>query len=288
MTEFWFQLNSHLCNMDAKTQKELLLFARYFPDKAVEPCFELWKTHTFHFKITAGRRTKLGDYTHQSGKHKITVNGDQNPYAFLITYLHEVAHLLTFAQYKNKVKPHGEEWKSAYTHLLHAFIAEGVFENELHAIIKAHASCPGASSCSDPVLQKALKNFDHPLKKQNRMPCVEDLELGQLFLFQGRYFKLIEKRRSRYKAKRLDVAKYYLFNHLAEVAPVAQLPNGQLEMQINTPIPLVHIPTRARFRYENRLFEKHKQLRVNAVCVDVLDKGLYEIRSSEWVELVRA
>jgi len=272
--------------MDAKTRKELQLFANYFPEKAVEPCFRLWKQHGFDFKITAGRRTKLGDYTHRSGKHKITVNGDQNPYAFLVTYLHEVAHLQTFLEYKNKVNPHGNEWKRAYIYLLNEFIQAEVFDKNLLPVIKAHASQPGASSCSDPVLHKALKSFDLPFKQENRLPHVEDLKAGQLFLFQGMYFQLMEKQRSRYRAKRLDIAKYYLFNHLAEVAPVSKLPDGQMEILIDTPIPLVHIPPKTQFRYQNRLFEKRKQLRVNSVCLDLKEKGLYEIRSTEWVEIV--
>jgi len=272
--------------MDAKTQKELKLFAEYFPQQALEPCFKLWKTLNFDFKITAGRRTKLGDYTHRSGKHKITVNGDQNPYAFLVTYLHEVAHLQTFEQFKNKVNPHGQEWKSAYTRLLHEFLAMGAFDKQLEAIIIAHANNPGASSCTDPALQKALKHFNTHQQHETRLPHVEELEIGQLFLFQGRYFQLLEKQRSRFKAKLLEAGKYYLFNHLAEVAPVAQLPGGDMEILVNSPIPLVHIPAKTRFRYQNRLFVKHKQQRVNAVCQDMNDKVLYEIRSSERVEIV--
>ena len=39
--------------------------------------------------------------------HRISVNGNLNKYSFLITLIHELAHLLTFTQYKNRVDPHG-------------------------------------------------------------------------------------------------------------------------------------------------------------------------------------
>ena len=92
------------------------IFEKFLPKESAQYCYDLWKKHGFEFKIKKSRKTKLGDYRFDPkiGKHIISVNNDLNQYSFLITYLHEVAHLLTFQKYKNKVAPHGEEWKNEF------------------------------------------------------------------------------------------------------------------------------------------------------------------------------
>ena len=66
-------------------------------------------TYHIEFKIAKKRKTKLGDYRqpYRGSSHRISVNGDLNPYSFLITTLHEIAHLLTFVRFGNRVQPHG-------------------------------------------------------------------------------------------------------------------------------------------------------------------------------------
>ncbi|HAD34265.1 MAG TPA: hypothetical protein DCF44_07170 [Chitinophagaceae bacterium] len=44
----------------------------------------------------------------------MSVNGNLNSYHFLITLLHEIAHMLVWEQFRNRVKPHGLEWKHVF------------------------------------------------------------------------------------------------------------------------------------------------------------------------------
>ncbi|PKP15392.1 MAG: sprT domain-containing protein, partial [Bacteroidetes bacterium HGW-Bacteroidetes-23] len=77
---------------------EVLL--KYLPEHAVESVFELIKTNSVHLKIVNERVTRHGDYRrHPSGKHHITVNANLNKYRFLITLVHEIAHLAAFEKY---------------------------------------------------------------------------------------------------------------------------------------------------------------------------------------------
>src|SRR5581483_8065026 len=71
------------------------------------------RCHPVMIKLTRGRLTKLGDYRAplENEEHVITVNGDLNQYSFLITLLHELAHLTCFLKHRNKVAPHGPQWK---------------------------------------------------------------------------------------------------------------------------------------------------------------------------------
>src|SRR5690606_37915756 len=91
----------------------LQIIAQHIPPSAAPYAFQLWKETPFVLKITRSRSSKVGDFTgcrHHS-IHRITINRDLNPYLFLITYVHEVAHLRTFLHYGTRVEPHGEEWK---------------------------------------------------------------------------------------------------------------------------------------------------------------------------------
>ena len=61
-------------------------------------------------KVVKKRRTKHGDFRKlPSGKIQITVNENENPFRFLITLLHEIAHHIAFQEYGFRIAPHGRE-----------------------------------------------------------------------------------------------------------------------------------------------------------------------------------
>jgi hypothetical protein len=59
-----------------------------------------------------------------SRRERITVNVNLNPYNFLVTYLHEVAHLEVYRQYKRRQPPHGKAWKTHFRLLLIPVMSE--------------------------------------------------------------------------------------------------------------------------------------------------------------------
>ena len=83
--------------------------AKYIPEHAVKPVFELIVSNRVHLKIVNERQTRHGDYRKGlSGKHEITVNSSLNKYKFLMTLIHEIAHLVAFEKFGRQIKPHGE------------------------------------------------------------------------------------------------------------------------------------------------------------------------------------
>ena len=78
---------------------------RFAPEPFVPYLTELILKSKAKFKIVPGRATKLGDFRIMPGEDKpiITVNGDLNKFSFLITTLHELAHLNTWRMYGNRV-----------------------------------------------------------------------------------------------------------------------------------------------------------------------------------------
>ena len=71
----------------------------------------------------------MGDYRppYAGQGHRISINYDLNSYSFLVTTVHEFAHLLTWNEHKRKAKPHGAEWKANFKRMMRPFFEKEVF-----------------------------------------------------------------------------------------------------------------------------------------------------------------
>ncbi|UII78441.1 SprT-like domain-containing protein [Flagellimonas sp. CMM7] len=189
---------------------------KYLPELAVAPSFALIKQHGVHLKIVNHRVTRHGDYRKlPNGLHQITVNASLNKYRFLITLVHEIAHLVAFEKYGRFIKPHGIEWKRTFQHLIIPFIRPEVFPSKLLPVIANHFKNPKASSSTDARLSIALKTFDVEERKNS---YVFELPMGSTFrLYNGRLFKKGKKRVKRYECIELSTGRLYLFQPNAEV-----------------------------------------------------------------------
>ena len=193
---------------------EVLL--KYLPEHAVEPVFELIKTNSVHLKIVNERQTRHGDYRkHPSGKHQITVNANLNKYRFLITLVHEIAHLAAFEKYGRMIKPHGDEWKITFQRLMVPFIRPEIFPNAVLPLVANHFRNPTASSDTDARLAIALKQFD---ERKPDIHFIHEVPSGSFFRIKnGRVFQKKGLRVKRYECLEVKTGKLYLFNANAEV-----------------------------------------------------------------------
>jgi SprT protein len=195
------------------------VFHRFVPQASIEYCVQLYEELSFRFSIKKARKTKFGDYRYdrKTSQHHITINNDLNPYAFLITYLHEVAHLVTFEQYKHSVNPHGIEWKNNFKRLAKPMLKTAVFPSDIIQGVVGYLSNPKASSCSDPILYQLLKKYDKP----NGLVFLKSLTPGDEFAFHDHSYRYIEKRRTRILCVQLGNRKKYIINQMAEVKPLS-------------------------------------------------------------------
>ncbi len=192
---------------------------KYLPERAVMPCFDLIKVNGVHLKIVSHRVTRHGDYRRMpNGMHQITVNASLNKYRFLITLVHEIAHLVAFEKFGRRIKPHGLEWKRTFQQLMLPFIRPEIFPTKLLPIIANHFKNPKASSSTDANLAIALKSFDIEVRKNN---YVFELPNGSTFrLYNGKLFKKGNKRVKRYECVEIATGRLYLFQPNAEVEQV--------------------------------------------------------------------
>lgn len=192
-----------------------IIFTTYFPPFAVEYCFLLWKTYNFDFKITKKRQSKLGDYryTFATKEHAITVNANLNAFSFLVTYIHEVAHLTTQLKFGNKPEPHGNEWKSEFKLLAKPILNTQVFPPNILQVFSKYLINPKASSCADVDLMQALQQHDEP----DNTVLLTTIEVGKVFYLKGKKFKKDSINRSRSICTEVISEKKYLVSNVAKV-----------------------------------------------------------------------
>jgi hypothetical protein len=148
----------------AVTGDELRIrLGKYVPGAAVETCFDWIRRYRISVRIKHTRQSKLGDYRppFDGNGHIITINHELNPFAFLITFTHEVAHLTCYLKHGNRVLPHGAEWKAEFRLLLHDFLETRIFPSDVAEAVQRYLINPAASSCGDVQLSKALAKYDN-------------------------------------------------------------------------------------------------------------------------------
>lgn len=188
---------------------------KYLPEGTSESVVDLIYEKNVQLVITRQRNSKLGDYRPAFGRkgHQISINHNLNPYSFLITLIHEIAHFYVWIKHRNEVKPHGIEWKNQFRELMIPFLQERVFPENLEKVLANHLKNPKASSVADPILRKELIKFD-----AKQVTLLDEIPHKSIFLFNGnRVFRKEEKLRTRYRCFDMVHKKYYLINKSAEV-----------------------------------------------------------------------
>lgn len=198
------------------TKEELeKALGNYIPSATVSPIASLVIDLKVHLRITKERSSKLGDYRAPSeGKgHRISINHNLNQYAFFITLVHELAHLVTWNHFQHKVNPHGHEWKRFFKELMLPFQDKNIFPSDIELALRRYLKSPAASSCSDPALQKVLSCYD-----SEPVIHLDDIPPGARFgLNNGMVFIKGEKRRTRYRCIEEKSGKAYLVSGIAEI-----------------------------------------------------------------------
>lgn len=189
----------------------------HLPPASLNYCYELWKRGGFSLKLTASRKSKLGDYSfdRRTGAHVITLNRDLNTYEFLLTYLHEVAHYAVTVNVGLKVKPHGQEWKASFSQIVQPMLEQAVFPPEVSQLLRKHLRSPKASARSDIALSRALQKYD----RFEEIPPVylEALQPGDRFEFNDQVFEKRADRRTRVLCKLIPSGRLYLISKAATV-----------------------------------------------------------------------
>jgi hypothetical protein len=200
-----------------KQEKPLDGLAQFMPPGTFEEVAPYFRDHVIHLTITRHRESLHGDYrapTKEHPYHRISVNATLNSYSFLITLLHELAHLTTTVAYGLKASPHGKEWKEEFRKVLLPFLGKGIFPENVEHALRAYLRNPAASTCTDPRLYKALAQ--HDASGTERIHA-DDIAVGQRFELGGRVFLKLEELRTRVRCREEKSGRIYFVQGIAMV-----------------------------------------------------------------------
>ncbi len=206
----------------AYQKKDIKALENFIPANCFDDIFNYLHQYKIQLSVTPQRKSIHGNYQHNfiTKENKISVNGTLNPYAFLVTLIHEIAHCICMNDYGRKVSPHGKEWQAIYAKLLLQFTAKNIFPEDIQHHLQKTIKSPKASSCADPSLEKVLAKYNKNAHTQN-IEYVEDLAINDLFATpDNRIFRCLEKRRTRYLCEEVQTKKRYLFPGIYQIQKV--------------------------------------------------------------------
>ena len=218
----------------------------FLPPAAVAHVELLLAGYDLHVRIARPRRTKLGDHRPPATgwtAHRISINANLNPYAFLTTLGDDRMGSLApiklgiFAFHhgtvrrprvtgvqerrhrpRRRVRPHGPEWKREFEAILAPVVGAGVLPDELAAALARSMRNPLAATCSDRGLALALARYDEPPPGRVR---VEDLVEGAFFRVEGgQAFRADRQVRTRRKCFECGTGREYRVHGLLFVEPL--------------------------------------------------------------------
>lgn len=203
----WSGLFLFCCVISAADKLNAILH-KHIPALAVPYCLQLWQTTPFKFKLRRSRQTKIGDFScKHGGVPQITVNDDLHPFLFLITYIHEVAHLHVHRHHGNRVEAHGDEWKDTFRDLLMPVMNTEIFPDKILRGLKKHMVNPKASTFSDTELTELFRSVD---PKWSKAILLSEIPEGSLFGLHGKWFRKGTLQRTRVLCLELKTKRKFL------------------------------------------------------------------------------
>ncbi|MBW6491419.1 MAG: SprT-like domain-containing protein [Lentimicrobium sp.] len=191
----------------------------YLPEGCTGMVLDWFASHRVTLRITKSRRTKLGDFRNRGPLviPVISVNHDLNPYSFLVTLLHEMAHAEIHLNQKKRIQPHGKEWKLTYQRIANPFLTLEKLDPGFKKVFELYLKNPSASSMAHLPLARMLRSFD----KKSDIFLIGDIPENSYFaLPDGRVFRKGGLLRKRFRCECLNNKRVYLFNPMAEISPL--------------------------------------------------------------------
>ena len=194
------------------------VLSRYIPFNAVDKVYELLCVYPVQLKITNPRKRIHGSYRRPRTKsdiHQITVNGDLNVYTFLLTLLHEIAHMNAWVNEKSI--GHDEKWKNCFSELIKQFLTLNIFPDDIKTALEKHLQNIKSSDFLDIALTKTLQQYDKNALGIQSGISLEDIPENTVFLHGGKQMKKQKLLRKYYLCVDVNTKRLYRCHPLLKV-----------------------------------------------------------------------
>lgn len=194
--------------------------APFLPAGSLEVIGEWLRVDNLSIKLTSGRGQRLGAYKREaSGMQTILLNRNQDPYSFLITLVHEIAHMQARKLYGRHVQPHGLEWKQTYSRLIIKAAAIPSLPADICAMMAEIARSPESRHYGKISVSKVLLKYSTKAEP-GELLC--DIPPGTRFRMpDGKVYIKGEKIRTRYRCKLDGASSVWLISGAVPVLRVA-------------------------------------------------------------------
>ncbi len=201
----------------AKQEVPLNYLNTYLPRGAYVHVEKYLSKYKVHLTVTRERSSVLGNYQggYTGKNHRISVNGNLNKYAFLITLLHELGHMMAFEKFGPRIPAHGTLWKKEYSRILSVFLARNLFPKDIEAELMSTLKNPAASSCAETSLLRVLRKYDP--QKPGYFLLEELPERSYFKTKNGTVYQKISLKRIRILCRDEATRRHFLFSPVTEV-----------------------------------------------------------------------
>jgi SprT protein len=188
----------------------------YLGEKAAEFIDHLTLHIRFHLRVTRPRDSKYGDYrpAFKNNQQRITINGNLDKYSFLITLLHELAHLYVQENIKHPYLPHGKEWKSSFSELLSLAVKNEIFPTDISRLVNIYYVQKKIFTQSSRNKIQVAINKELGIKPN---PTLNEIPInGKVLLQNGMKVIKIKNNRTRCLCRNLENNQLYLIQNYIE------------------------------------------------------------------------
>ena len=248
----------------------LALLAQKVPAYGLPVVSRVVRAYDFAFRFAQSRRSKLGDFTRTAqGLVTLTVNMDLGSELFLVTFLHEVAHLEATLNQPRRSQPHGRRWQTCFGNLLKELClhAEGQMAVPLRDALLAHSIAPSATLHADSRLASLLLppagTPDSPIAPDG-CAFVEALVTHTAFWYRGRSFLLSGKLSKRHYATEMRSGRLYSFSAQCRVKVLKEETSPARRLLLGR-----ELEPGQEFIHRSRRFRLDSRHRSRILCTDL-------------------
>ncbi|MDR1181603.1 MAG: SprT-like domain-containing protein [Bacteroidales bacterium] len=191
----------------------------YIPLESVDEICDTFALYPIKIRVVKPRKRVQGSYRRPKPSaeyHLITINSDLNRYTFLITLLHEIAHLQAWEN--NKTLTHGKDWRLCFIALIKQYLSLDVFPQDVHYALEKHLENIKSSDFQDIFLSKTLQKYDAKPSTILDLILLEDVPENAVFLYAGKKMEKQSLLRKYYLCRDLKTNKLYRCHPLMKVS----------------------------------------------------------------------